>query len=100
MGRRPHRPKPVAMQHRHDRQGQGGRAGAGDRCNPESFPGHGRDAVDPAASRAYRRTSAWKSAVSRFVTGPGTPAPIFRPSISTTGITSAAVPVRKHSSAV
>jgi len=48
----------------------------------------------------YCRTSVWKSAVSRAVTGPGVPAATLRPSISTTGITSAAVPVRKHSSEV
>src|SRR3954451_3034359 len=35
----------------------------------------------------------------RVLIGPGFPVPIGRPSAFTTGITSAAVPVRKHSSA-
>ena len=34
-----------------------------------------------------------------LVSGPGCPVPIFRRSSETTGMTSAAVPVRKHSSA-
>ena len=52
------------------------------------------------AGRCYLRTSAWNASVSRLVIGPGTPDPTLRPSISTTGMISAAVPVRKHSSAV
>src|ERR1051325_4047859 len=42
----------------------------------------------------------WYWAISRAVTGPGLPLPITRPSIFTTGIISAPVPVRKHSSAL
>ncbi len=46
------------------------------------------------------RTRAWNLLSKSFVIGPGLPVPIGRASHSTTGITSAAVPVRKHSSAV
>ena len=47
-------------------------------------------------SRMYPR----KASISLFVSTPGWPVPISRPSIFVTGITSAPVPVRKHSSAV
>ncbi len=47
-----------------------------------------------------RRTRAWNASERRFVTGPGVAVPIFRPSTSAIGITSAPVPDRKHSSAV
>ena len=48
------------------------------------------------ASRMWR----WKASISRRVSGPDVPDPMTRPSIRVTGITSAAVPVRKHSSAM
>ncbi len=61
----------------------------------------------PAApARSYqigspsRRTSAWNASRSRFVSGPGVTLPMRRPSTSAIGMTSAPVPVRKHSSAV
>ena len=47
-----------------------------------------------------RRTNAWNASSRRLVTGPGVVVPIFRPSTSAMGMTSAPVPVRKHSSAV
>ena len=43
---------------------------------------------------------AWYWVMSLPVIGAGDPAPMSRPSIFTTGISSAAVPVRKHSSAL
>ena len=48
----------------------------------------------------YSRVSLWKRSLRSRVIGPGTPPPIARLSTFTTGITSAAVPVRKHSSAM
>ena len=60
----------------------------------------GHDRLKPVLQSSYVRTRVWKAVVRRFVIGPGVPGPIVRPSMSTTGITSAAVPVRKHSSAV
>ena len=44
--------------------------------------------------------SSWKASRKRAVKGPGLPVPMMRRSSATTGMTSAAVPVRKHSSAV
>ena len=46
------------------------------------------------------RAYSWNRAMMSLVSGPGTPAPILRLSTSTTGPTSAAVPVRKASSAL
>ncbi len=61
-----------------------------------------------AARRAHRaftgvpvlRAYSWNLAMMLLVIGPGTPAPILRRSTSTTGPTSAALPVRKASSAL
>lgn len=46
------------------------------------------------------RVRAWKPASSFAVTGPGLPVPMTRPSTFTTGMISAAVPVRNISSAL
>src|SRR6266702_4083159 len=51
------------------------------------------DSPDTCVNARYRCTRL-------LVTGPGLPAPITRPLILTTGINSAPVPVRKHSSAL
>ena len=49
---------------------------------------------------AYSLTNSLNISRNRFVIGPGLPLPITRPSHFTTAMISAAVPVRKHSSAV
>lgn len=48
----------------------------------------------------YTYTASWKSFASFCVHSPDLPLPIMRPSIFVTGINSAPVPVRKHSSAL
>ena len=59
-----------------------------------------RRRVPAGAVWSHSRVSCRKRSRSCLVIGPGLPVPISRPSHFTTGITSAAVPVRKHSSAV
>jgi len=49
-------------------------------------------------SRAYERVRFTKRSLRSLVISPGLPSPIGRPSSSITAITSAALPVRKHSS--
>ena len=76
-----------------------GRYGSG---NPR---GHPRAPAGIRKARARRalydsRMYARNASISRFVSAPGWPAPTSRPSILVTGMTSAPVPVRKHSSAV
>ena len=53
-----------------------------------------------AAIESHDRANSWNRFLRCSVTGPGLPVPIARLSTFTTGITSAAVPVRKHSSAM
>ena len=58
------------------------------------------DHVASLSAQRSSRTRAWNRSRSSRVIGPGRPSPMTRPSHSTTGISSAAVPVRKHSSAL
>ena len=60
--------------------------------------------IEVASSGTHFETHSRVSCLNRFsrsrVIGPGLPVPMMRLSTLTTGITSAAVPVRKHSSAM
>jgi hypothetical protein len=53
-----------------------------------------------AVKGAHPRVSVWKRVMSSRVTGPTGPAPMARPSTVRIGAISAAVPVKKASSAV
>ena len=56
--------------------------------------------IDGISARHHWHVSRRKRSIKSRVTGPGLPLPIVRLSTLTTGMTSAAVPVRKHSSAM
>ena len=55
--------------------------------------------VDIRVGLCYSRVNRTNASAGCFVIGPYLPLPIGRPSHSVTAMTSAAVPVRKHSSA-
>lgn len=58
--------------------------------------------IGPSTRRlaVHSRVTAWNRSSNFSVIGPGTPAPILRLSTFVTGTISAALPVRKHSSAM
>ena len=67
---------------------------------PRQARGFVQRRYDDGQERGQLRTSAWKRALMSRVTGPDLPAPMSRPSTWRMATTSAAVPVKKASSAV